>query len=98
MQYIWDQFEQSAHIVNDLADATILATKHDQLHLILFLMALTSEFKPVHAALLQQVPFPTLEFAMSQLLFYETRLRTLQPHHPDAIFATAACPSQSSTS
>ena len=61
-------------------------------------MALTSEFKPVCAALLQQVPLPTLEFAMSQLLSYETHLRTFQPHHPDAIFATAACPSQSSTS
>ena len=61
-------------------------------------MALTSEFKPVHVALLQQVPLPTLEFAMSQLLSYETRLRTLQPHHPNAVFASAACPSQSSTS
>jgi hypothetical protein len=90
MQSIWDQSEQSAHIVKDLADATILATKQDQFRLIQFLMALTSEYEPVRAALLQQVPLPTLEFAMSQLLSHETRLRTLQPHHPNAVLATTA--------
>ena len=90
--------EQSTHIVKDLADAAILATKRDQFHLIQFLMALTSEFEPVRAALLQQVPLLTLEFAMSQLLSHETRLRTLQPHHLDAVLATAARPSNSSSS
>uniref|UniRef100_A0A2N9EVF0 Integrase catalytic domain-containing protein n=1 Tax=Fagus sylvatica TaxID=28930 RepID=A0A2N9EVF0_FAGSY len=84
-----EQMEQSTHIVKDPADAAILATKRDQFHLIQFLMALTSEFEPVRATLLQQVPLPTLEFAMSQLLSHETRLRTLQPHHPDAVLATA---------
>jgi hypothetical protein len=53
MQSIWDQLEQSAHIVKDPADATILATKRDQFCLIQFLMALTSKFEPVRAALLQ---------------------------------------------
>jgi hypothetical protein len=75
---------------------TILATKRDQFCLIQFLMALTSEFELVHAALLQQVPLPTLEFSMSQLLSHETRLRTLQPYHFDAVLATAARPSSSS--
>uniref|UniRef100_A0A2N9G7D2 Integrase catalytic domain-containing protein n=1 Tax=Fagus sylvatica TaxID=28930 RepID=A0A2N9G7D2_FAGSY len=92
MQSIWDQMEQSTHIVKDPADAAILATKRDQFHLIQFLMALTSEFEPVRATLLQQVPLPTLEFAMSQLLSHETRLRTLQPHHPDAGHLLAECP------
>jgi hypothetical protein len=82
MQSIWDQLEQSTHIVKVPADATILATKRDQFHLIQFLMALTSEFEPVRAALLQQVPLPTLEFAMSQLLSYETHLLTLQTPSP----------------
>uniref|UniRef100_A0A2N9FEM3 CCHC-type domain-containing protein n=1 Tax=Fagus sylvatica TaxID=28930 RepID=A0A2N9FEM3_FAGSY len=98
MQSIWDQMEQSTHIVKDPADAAILATKRDQFHLIQFLMALTSEFEPVRATLLQQVPLPTLEFAMSQLLSHETRLRTLQTHHPDAVLATATRPSSSSSS
>ena len=98
MQSIWDQLEQSTHIIKDPADTTILATKRDQFRLIQILMALTSEFEPVCAALLQQVPLPTLEFAMSQLLSHETRLRTLQPHHPDAVLATVACPSSSSSS
>jgi hypothetical protein len=61
-------------------------------------MALTSEFEPVRATLLQQVPLPTLEFSMSQLLSHETCLRTLQPHHPDAVLATVARPSSSSSS
>jgi hypothetical protein len=61
-------------------------------------MALTSKFEPVCAALLQHVPLSTLEFAMRQLLSHETRLRTLQPHHPDVVFATGARPSQSSSS
>ena len=59
-------------------------------------MALTSEFEPVRAALLQQVPLPTLEFTMSQLLSHETRLCTLQPHHHDAVLAIIARPSSSS--
>jgi hypothetical protein len=53
MQSIWDQMEQSTHIVKDPAHAAILATKRDQFHLIQFLMALTSEFEPIRAALLQ---------------------------------------------
>ena len=61
-------------------------------------MAMTSEFEPVHAALLQQVPLSTLEFSMSQLLSHETRLRTLQPHHPDAVLATVARPLSSFSS
>jgi hypothetical protein len=65
LQSIWDQKEQSTHIVKDPADAAILATKRDQFHLIQFLMALTFKFEPVRATLLQQVPLPTLEFAMS---------------------------------
>jgi|UniRef100_A0A2N9EKH2 hypothetical protein len=35
---------------------------------------------------------------MSQLLSHETRLCTFQPHHPDAVLATAARPSSSSSS
>jgi hypothetical protein len=96
MQSIWDQLEQSARIVNDLADATILATKRDQFRLIQFLMALTFEFKPVHATLLQQIPLPTLEFAISQLLSHKICLHTLQPHHPDAFLVIVARPSSSS--
>ena len=96
MQSIWDQLEQSARIVKDLADATILATKRDQFRLIQFLMALTFEFKPVHATLLQQIPLPTLEFAISQFLSHEICLRTLQPHHPDALLVIVARPSSSS--
>jgi hypothetical protein len=53
IQSIWDQLEQSTHIVKDRVDVTILATKQDQFHLIQFLIALTPEFEPVHAALLQ---------------------------------------------
>uniref|UniRef100_A0A2N9GX63 CCHC-type domain-containing protein n=1 Tax=Fagus sylvatica TaxID=28930 RepID=A0A2N9GX63_FAGSY len=68
MQSIWDQMEQSTHIVKDPTDAAILATKRDQFHLI------------------------------HQLLSHETRLRTLQPHHPDAVLATTARPSSSSSS
>jgi hypothetical protein len=49
MQSIWDQLEQSTHIVKDSVDATILSTKRDQFHFIQFLMALTSEFEPVRA-------------------------------------------------
>uniref|UniRef100_A0A2N9GCA0 CCHC-type domain-containing protein n=1 Tax=Fagus sylvatica TaxID=28930 RepID=A0A2N9GCA0_FAGSY len=53
--YLGIRMEQSTHIVKDPADATILATKRDQFHLIQFLMALTSEFEPVRATLLQQM-------------------------------------------
>uniref|UniRef100_A0A2N9FKY6 Reverse transcriptase Ty1/copia-type domain-containing protein n=1 Tax=Fagus sylvatica TaxID=28930 RepID=A0A2N9FKY6_FAGSY len=67
MKSIWDQLEQSAHIVKDPANATILATKRDQFCLIEFLMALTSKFESVCAALLQHVPFFTLEFAIRDI-------------------------------
>uniref|UniRef100_A0A2N9HGG7 CCHC-type domain-containing protein n=1 Tax=Fagus sylvatica TaxID=28930 RepID=A0A2N9HGG7_FAGSY len=52
----------------------------------------------IRATLLQQVPLPTLEFAMSQLLSHETRLRTLQPHHSDVVLATFTHPSYPSSS
>ena len=98
MQSIWDQLEQSTHIVKDLADATILVTKRDQFHLIQFLMALTPEFEPVRAAFFQQVPLLTLEFAISHLLSHEICLRTLQPHYFNAVLVTAVHPSSSSSS
>uniref|UniRef100_A0A2N9H992 Reverse transcriptase Ty1/copia-type domain-containing protein n=1 Tax=Fagus sylvatica TaxID=28930 RepID=A0A2N9H992_FAGSY len=51
---------------------------------------------------INEFPFWSLsllwQFAMSQLLSHETRLRTLQPHHPDAVLATATRPSSSSSS
>uniref|UniRef100_A0A2N9J0W0 CCHC-type domain-containing protein n=1 Tax=Fagus sylvatica TaxID=28930 RepID=A0A2N9J0W0_FAGSY len=56
------------------------------------------QMQQFRAALLQQVPLPTLEFAISQLFSHETRLRTLQPHHPDAVLATVARPLNSSSS
>ena len=98
MQSVWDQLEQPTYIVKDSADAKIFAIKRDHLHLIQFFMALTSDFKLVHAALVQQVSPPTLEFVVGQLLSYETRLCTFQAHHPDVVLATAACPSQFSSS
>jgi hypothetical protein len=97
MQSIWDQLEQSAHIIKDPAGATILAIKRDQFCLIQFLMALI-EFKPVRAALVQQVPLSTLKFSMSQLFSHETRLRTFQPLHPNSVLATFAHPSHPSSS
>jgi hypothetical protein len=56
-------------------------------------MALTSDFEPCRATLLQQVPLSTLEFFVSQILSHETRIFTLQFYHPDVVLATAACPS-----
>uniref|UniRef100_A0A2N9F7I5 CCHC-type domain-containing protein n=1 Tax=Fagus sylvatica TaxID=28930 RepID=A0A2N9F7I5_FAGSY len=46
----------------------------------------------------KDVPLSTLKFSMSQLLSHETRLRTLQPLHPDSVLATSARPSHPSSS
>ena len=90
MQSAWNQLEQSTHIVNDLEDTKNFATKRDQLRPIQNLMALTSDFESIHAALLQQVPLPTLEFAVSQLFSHETLVHTLSPQRPDVVLGTLA--------
>ncbi|KAK2966740.1 hypothetical protein RJ640_001064 [Escallonia rubra] len=53
-------------------------------------MALTDDFESVRASLLHRSPFPTLEAAISDLLYEETRLGSLKSQRTDAVLATSA--------
>ncbi|KAK2998305.1 hypothetical protein RJ639_024115 [Escallonia herrerae] len=53
-------------------------------------MALTDDFESIHASLLHRSPFPTLEAAISDLLYEETRLGSLKSQRTDAVLAIFA--------
>lgn len=91
MYGVWDQLSLSEPAWNDATDAQKFSTYRDQQRLILFLMALTTDFEPVRASLLHRSPLPTLEQAISELLSEETRLGTLktQHQHLDTVLVTS---------
>lgn len=73
------------HLEND----ALFTNYRNQQWLVHFLMALTPSFEPLRASFLRRLPLPTLEQAISELLFEETRLGTLQTHHMDFVLATS---------
>nr|GMD98853.1 retrovirus-related Pol polyprotein from transposon TNT 1-94 [Ipomoea batatas] len=75
IQPIWDQLAQDT--ISD-----------DHLHLIQVLMALRPEYESVRAALLHRHPLPTLDGAIKELLFEETRLGLIKPFLTDVALAT----------
>ncbi|KAH7845757.1 hypothetical protein Vadar_005655 [Vaccinium darrowii] len=76
------------HLWSDTDDAQKFTEYRDQQRLILFLMALTSDFEPVRASFLHRNPLPTLEQAISELLSEETRLGTTKSQRLDVVLAT----------
>lgn len=85
---IWDQLSLSEPEWSSIADAQKFTNYRDQQRLILFWMALTTDFEPVRASLLHRSPLPTLEQAISELPSEETRLGTLKSQHLDTVLAT----------
>ncbi|GFZ07781.1 hypothetical protein Acr_19g0007180 [Actinidia rufa] len=75
---IWD-FLATRYTTTDLAY---------QQCLILFLMGLSDIYEPVRASLLHRIPLPTLEQAISKLLFEETRLGLVSTSHVATALAT----------
>ncbi|KAK3032074.1 hypothetical protein RJ639_036288 [Escallonia herrerae] len=68
----------------------LLLVHRDRQRLVQFLMALIDDFESVRASLLHRSPFPTLEAAISDLLYEETRLGSLKSQRIDAVLATSA--------
>ena len=54
------------------------ATCRDQMHFYQFLMALHDDYESVRGQLLHQIPTPSLDVALNELICEETRLQTLQ--------------------
>ena len=54
------------------------ATCRDQMRLYQFLMALHDDYNPIHGQLFHQIPIPSLDIALNELVREETRLQTLQ--------------------
>uniref|UniRef100_A0A2N9HP48 Integrase catalytic domain-containing protein n=1 Tax=Fagus sylvatica TaxID=28930 RepID=A0A2N9HP48_FAGSY len=77
-QFIWDQLDLSDPPWDTPNDAMKYATRRDQMRLYQFLMALHEDYEPVRGQLLHQLPTPSLDAALNDLVREETRLQTLQ--------------------
>ncbi|KAK2973102.1 hypothetical protein RJ640_009754 [Escallonia rubra] len=90
MHSIWDQLALSEPKWECNADNQQFTTHRDRQRLVQFLMALIDDFESVRASLLHRSPFPTLEAAISDLLYEETRLGSLKSQRTDAVLATSS--------
>uniref|UniRef100_A0A2N9IIA8 Uncharacterized protein n=1 Tax=Fagus sylvatica TaxID=28930 RepID=A0A2N9IIA8_FAGSY len=89
-QFIWDQLDLSDPPWDTPNDAMKYATRRDQMHLYQFLMALHDDYEPVRGQLLHQIPTPSLDAALNDLVREETRLQTLQAQNKLNVLATTS--------
>ncbi|KAK3008451.1 hypothetical protein RJ639_013548 [Escallonia herrerae] len=90
MHSIWDQLALSEPKWDYNVDNQKFTIHRDRQRLVQFLMALTDDFESVRASLLHRSPFQTLEAAISDLLYEETRLGSLKSQRTDVVLATSA--------
>ena len=67
-QFIWDQLDLADPPWDTPNDAMKYATHHDQMRLYQFLMALHDDYEPVHGQFLHQIPTPSLDVALNELV------------------------------
>ncbi|KAJ6392554.1 hypothetical protein OIU84_026837 [Salix udensis] len=84
-QSVNDFLAQVQPIWNQLSQAKI---SEDHLHLIQVLMALRPEYESVRASLLHRNPLPSLNTAIQEIIFEETRLNLDKPPQFDIALAT----------
>ncbi|KAB5514459.1 hypothetical protein DKX38_028365 [Salix brachista] len=84
-QSVNDFLAQVQPIWNQLSQAKI---SEDHLHLIQVLMALRPEYESVRASLLYRNPLPSLNTAIQEIIFEETRLNLDKPPQFDIALAT----------
>uniref|UniRef100_A0A2N9HTF2 Integrase catalytic domain-containing protein n=1 Tax=Fagus sylvatica TaxID=28930 RepID=A0A2N9HTF2_FAGSY len=89
-QFIWDQLDLSDPPWDTPNDAMKYATRRDQMRLYQFLMALHDDYEPVRGQLLHQLPTPSLDAALNDLVREETRLQTLQAQNKLNVLATTS--------
>jgi hypothetical protein len=73
-QFIWDQLDLANPPWDTPNDAMKYVTCHDQMRLYQFLMALHDDYEPVRSQLLHQIPIPSLDAALNELVREETCL------------------------
>ncbi|KAK2981018.1 hypothetical protein RJ640_012177 [Escallonia rubra] len=83
MQGIWDQLELSEPSWTCSEDSARFIVYRDHLRLIQFFMSLTDAYESVQSSLLHWSPLPTLDNAVAELLYEETRQGLLQTRRPD---------------
>ena len=66
------------------------ATRHDQMRFYQFLIALHDDYEPVRGQLLHQLPTPSLDAALNDLVREENRLQTLQAQTKLNVLATTS--------
>uniref|UniRef100_A0A2N9EKA6 Integrase catalytic domain-containing protein n=1 Tax=Fagus sylvatica TaxID=28930 RepID=A0A2N9EKA6_FAGSY len=89
-QFIWDQLDLSDPPWDTPNDAMKYATRRDQIRFYQFLMALHDDYEPVRGQLLHQLPTPSLDAALNDLVREETRLQTLQAQNKLNVLATTS--------
>ena len=93
MSYLWDQLALSEPKWTNTKDAELYDDYRNQLRLIQFLEALSDDFEHVRATLLHRKPYPTLEAALTEILFEKTRKSISRvPSSSESVVVAAAPP------
>ncbi|KAK2990000.1 hypothetical protein RJ640_009738 [Escallonia rubra] len=97
MQGIWDQLELSEPSWTCSEDSAHFIVYRDHLRLIQFLISRSDAYESVQSSLLHRSPLPTLDNAVAELLYEETRRGLLQTRCPDTVLAAPSQPSHISS-
>ena len=89
-QFIWDQLDLADPPWDTPNDAMKYATRRDQMRLYQFLMALHDDYESVSGQFLHQIPTPSLDATLNELVHEETRLQTLQAQNKLNVLATTS--------
>ena len=89
-QFIWDQLDLVDPPWDTPNDAMKYATRRDQMRLYQFLMALHDDYESVSGQFLHQIPTPSLDATLNELVHEETRLQTLQAQNKLNVLATTS--------
>lgn len=84
-QSVTDFLAQVQPIWHQISQANI---SEDHLHLIQVLMALRPEYEDVKASLLHRHPLPSLDIAIQEIIFEETRMKLDKTPQLDTALAT----------
>ncbi|XP_010244218.1 PREDICTED: uncharacterized protein LOC104588095 [Nelumbo nucifera] len=101
LQVLWDQLTQCDPELDSTSAATTYSKLHDCQRVWHLLMTLRDEYEPISGTLLHHSPLPSLEVVIKDLLYKETRLKTLRDERSllstDVVFATPSTSAISST-
>ncbi|GAV86741.1 hypothetical protein CFOL_v3_30167 [Cephalotus follicularis] len=90
MSYYWGLLAVSEPKWLCQEDQTLFTAYRDKLRLTQFLMAFKDDFEPTRASILNRQPLPSLDIALSKLIFEETRRLSITSQQSSFIIAATS--------